>query len=101
MDGFISLGFLPRRRSRARKALQDSFGLGKTLVFFESPRRLQDTLGLILNTLGDVPICVARELTKIHEEFIRGPVSQALSHLARRPEVLGEVVLVVSGNPSL
>ena len=93
---FHFLGFLPRTASEARAMLDEVAGLSATLVLYESPKRIGETLKVLLEALGPRRACVARELTKVHEEFVRGP----LDVLATRydgAEVLGEVVLVVEG----
>jgi 16S rRNA (cytidine1402-2'-O)-methyltransferase len=76
--------------------LDEVAGLSATLVLYESPRRLGDTLALLLAALGERRACVARELTKMHEEFVRAPLSE-LGARYRDVEVKGEVVLVVEG----
>lgn len=93
---FHFLGFLPRTASEARAMLDEVAGLTATLVLYESPRRLVDTLAVLREALGDRRACVARELTKLHEEFLRGPLSSLEATLAAR-EVLGEVVVLVEG----
>jgi 16S rRNA (cytidine1402-2'-O)-methyltransferase len=93
---FHFLGFLPRTASEARTMLDEVAGLSATLVLYESPRRLVETLALLHEALGDRPACVARELTKKHEEFSRGSLSALKASWAAR-EVLGEVVIVVQG----
>ena len=64
-------------------------------MFYESPHRLQKSLNDILAVLGDRRICVAREMTKIHEEFFRGTVSEALEKYSG--EVLGEITIILEG----
>ncbi|MBL8921570.1 MAG: 16S rRNA (cytidine(1402)-2'-O)-methyltransferase [Myxococcaceae bacterium] len=93
---FHFLGFLPRTTSDARAMLEEVTGLSATLVLYESPRRVVETLSLLRSVLGDRPACVARELTKVHEEFLRGPLSTLEQTLSAR-EVLGEVVVLVNG----
>jgi 16S rRNA (cytidine1402-2'-O)-methyltransferase len=93
---FHFLGFLPRTESEARAMLDEVAGLSASLVLYESPRRLVETLARLREVLGDRPACVARELTKKHEEFLRGPLSTLEATLGAR-EVLGEVVVVVQG----
>jgi 16S rRNA (cytidine1402-2'-O)-methyltransferase len=93
---FHFLGFLPRTASEARAMLDEVAGLTATLVLYESPRRLVDTLAVLREALGDRRACVARELTKMHEEFLRAPLSSLEATLAAR-EVLGEVVVLVEG----
>lgn len=93
-DEFIFLGFLPRREGKARRLLQEVFGLGKNLVLFESPFRVQKTLELVASIDPESTVVVARELTKLHEEFLRGSVSEVQKLLQTRPEK-GEVVVVI------
>jgi 16S rRNA (cytidine1402-2'-O)-methyltransferase len=94
---FHFLGFLPRQASQARQMLDEVAGLAATLVLYESPRRVVETLALLAEALGDRRACVARELTKLHEEVLRGPLTGLRRQLEARAEVLGEVVVVVEG----
>ncbi|MGC8825740.1 MAG: 16S rRNA (cytidine(1402)-2'-O)-methyltransferase [Anaerolineae bacterium] len=95
-DRFLFLGFLPARASARRKALADTAPLPYTLVCFEAPHRLLETLEDALEILGDRRLAIARELTKVHEEFWRGTLGQALEHFrAQAPR--GEFTLVIAG----
>ena len=93
-DAFTFLGFLPRRRSERQARLREAAACPLTLVLFEAPHRLRATLEDIAAILGDRPIAVCRELTKLHEEVFRGTPSEALAHFAT-PR--GEFVLVIAG----
>ncbi len=93
-DRFRFLGFLPRRSGERRSRLLPMVESPDTLVVFEAPHRVQATLADLLTTLGDREVAVARELTKLHEEVFRGPVSEAITYFA---EPRGEFVLVVEG----
>ena len=93
---FHFLGFLPRTRADAQAMLSEVAALSATLVLYESPRRVQETLGVLRAELGDRRAVVARELTKLHETFLRGSLS-ALEAQLHGVEVLGEVVLLVEG----
>jgi 16S rRNA (cytidine1402-2'-O)-methyltransferase len=95
-DGFVYLGFLPRKASARADLLTQVAGERRTLVAYESPNRLLDALESICQTLGDRPVCVARELTKLYEEFVRGRASEALAHYRAHPP-RGEIVLVIGG----
>jgi 16S rRNA (cytidine1402-2'-O)-methyltransferase len=95
MARFTFLGFLSRRPGRMKRELTEAAALG-TVVFYESPHRIVKTLVAAREALGDVPVAVARELTKVHEEFLRGPLSQVAAALAARPKVLGEITVVLS-----
>jgi 16S rRNA (cytidine1402-2'-O)-methyltransferase len=94
---FHFLGFLPRTQSEARTMLDEVAGLSATLVLYESPRRVVETLVVLKEVLGDRVACVAREVTKLHEEFLRGSLSGLHQELSSRPEVLGEFVVLVHG----
>jgi 16S rRNA (cytidine1402-2'-O)-methyltransferase len=95
-DSFIYLGFLPRKDKALREYLHSIAGEQRTLVAYESPNRLVDTLAVILDVLGDRRACVARELSKKFEEFRRGSVSEALKHYREHPP-RGEITLVIAG----
>jgi 16S rRNA (cytidine1402-2'-O)-methyltransferase len=89
-------GFLPRGPGEKSRRLQAVSRDDRTLVFFESPSRVRATLEAIHSELGDRQMALARELTKVHEEVVRGRVSELIE--AVPDEVLGEVVLVVEGS---
>jgi 16S rRNA (cytidine1402-2'-O)-methyltransferase len=95
-DRWAFEGFLPRRAAERRARLHELAGDRRTLVLFESPKRLVATLRDVLDELGDREVAVARELTKIHEEVVRGPVSEVVEAFDGR-EPRGEVVVVLAG----
>ncbi len=95
-DRWAFEGFLPRRAGERRARLQELANDARTLVLFESPRRVVATLRDVLSELGDRRVAVARELTKLHEEVLRGRVSEVLEALAES-EPRGEVVVVLEG----
>lgn len=95
-DRFFFEGFLPHKSGARRNRVGKLAEYDHTLVFFESPHRVVKSLEDILEVLGDRPACVARELTKLHEEFIRGTVSEILRAIGGKT-VRGEIVLVVAG----
>jgi 16S rRNA (cytidine1402-2'-O)-methyltransferase len=95
-DKFIFLGYLPRKSSDRRQVLSQVSSLPFTLIFFETPHRLQAALKDLLEELGDRQIAIGREITKMHEEFFRGSISQALSHFTTTSP-RGEFTLVVAG----
>ena len=97
-DSFIYLGFLPKKASARRQLLQSLQGERRTLVAYESPNRLCDTLDDIQAVLGQRAVCVARELTKLYEEFQRGDVKTVLAHYRDNPPK-GEITLVIGGAP--
>lgn len=100
-DRFAFEGFLPSRRGPRRQRLQDMRGEARTLVFFESPRRLLATLADLVDAFGkDRPACVARELTKLHESIYRGCLESLRQDFSSGlVPVKGELVLCIGGNP--
>lgn len=98
-DAFVYLGFLPRQAAERRQLFTSVARERRTLVAYEAPHRLLESLDTLQATLGDRPVAVARELTKRHEEFFRGPVSAARAHFASK-EILGEITLVIGGAPA-
>jgi 16S rRNA (cytidine1402-2'-O)-methyltransferase len=95
-DRFAFEGFLPRRPGDRGRRLQALRHDPRTIVFFESPRRVHTLLREILTTLGDRRVAVCRELTKLHEEVVRGRAEQVLAQLDDRT-LRGEVAVVVEG----
>lgn len=95
-DSFLYLGYLPHKTSERHKRLGDVEGQPYTLVFLESPYRIVEALEDIRSILGDRRICVAREMTKMFEEYWRGNVSGAVEHFKSQPP-RGEFTLVVEG----
>jgi 16S rRNA (cytidine1402-2'-O)-methyltransferase len=96
-DAFIFLGFSPKKKGKRMDWLASLAAEPRTLVFYESPRRVMAFLDEIRSVMGDRPAVLAREMTKIHEEFIRGTCSEILTVLTDRPEVKGECTLLVDG----
>ncbi len=95
-DAFLYLGYLPRKQNDRRQYLSRVADQPYTLVFLESPHRLVASLTDMLVLLGDREICIARELTKLHEELLRGSLSAALAHFQNQP-ARGEFTLVLAG----
>ncbi|HBE80059.1 MAG TPA: 16S rRNA (cytidine(1402)-2'-O)-methyltransferase [Firmicutes bacterium] len=93
---FWFVGFLPRKKKDQSMKLGEMVKFQGTLVFYEAPHRLLATLQNIYQVLGERRIVVARELTKIHEEFLRGSLSQTLEKLSAR-ELKGEFTVLVEG----
>jgi len=93
---FHFLGFLPRKKSDRAKLLAEVEPLPSTLVLYEAPQRLADCLKDLLGALGPRRACVARELTKVHEEFVRGTLAELVERY-EGAQVLGEIVVVVEG----
>jgi 16S rRNA (cytidine1402-2'-O)-methyltransferase len=95
-DSFVYLGYLPRRSAQRKTLLGEFVRAPRTLIALEAPHRLVESLADILAVLGDRQLAVARELTKVHEEFLRGTVQDALMHF-RAHTPLGEITLVIGG----
>ncbi|MDD2920740.1 MAG: 16S rRNA (cytidine(1402)-2'-O)-methyltransferase [Anaerolineales bacterium] len=95
-DSFLYLGYLPHKANERRKAVSQVESLTYTLIFLESPHRIIDALEDLLTVLGDRKICVAREMTKMFEEYWRGEISGAMEHFKSQPP-RGEFTLVVAG----
>jgi len=93
-DQFIYIGFLPRKKGEKRRLLESVNAEPRTIVCFESPYRIGDSLEAILEKLGDRNIAVCREMTKLYEEVFRGPVSLAVTHF-KKPR--GEFTIVIQG----
>ena len=99
LDRFLFLGFLPRKTGDRRRLLEEVKSQKATLLFFEAPHRLRDTLADMVDILGpDRPIAACRELTKLYEEIWRGTLAEARREWERR-EPRGEFTLVVGGAP--
>ena len=96
LDSFYFVGFLPVRPGPRQRRLESLKEIEATLVFYESPRRLNATLEIMEKVLGDRSACVARELTKIYEEFLRFPLSR-LRSLGGECDWRGEITLLVAG----
>lgn len=92
---FLFYGFLNAKDSKQKKELESLKSIQYTLIFYESVHRLESTLQNMLAVFGDRNICICREISKIHEEFIRGKISDLLEQVS---QLKGEFVLIVEGN---
>jgi len=97
-DSFLYLGYLPHKTSERHKFIGHVANVTYTLVFLESPYRIVESLEDLLSVLGDRKICVAREMTKMFEEYWRGDISGAVAYFKSQP-ARGEFTLVVEGKP--
>ncbi|HEX8948086.1 MAG TPA: 16S rRNA (cytidine(1402)-2'-O)-methyltransferase [Dissulfurispiraceae bacterium] len=95
-EEFTFLGFLPPKTTQRRKKLAELKHESRTLVFYEAPHRILDTLGDLGEEMGERKIAVVRELTKLHEEAVRGTASEILAMVESRT-IAGEYVVVVEG----
>jgi 16S rRNA (cytidine1402-2'-O)-methyltransferase len=93
-DEFLFIGFLPARSSERRRALERLRMEDRTIILYEGPHRIAPSVADALEILGDRPACLAREITKIHEEFLRGRLSALAGSLKERP-ALGEITLLI------
>lgn len=100
-DSFVFLGFLPSKKGQRHKLLESWKALPVTLVFYEAPHRVIETLNDIDETLGPRPVVLARELTKIHEEFVRGTAAEVRDALVKQPSLRGEITLLVAKGESV
>lgn len=93
-DRFVFLGFLPRKKGKASRLLQESVKLNQTVLLYESPYRVCKTLDLLYELFGDtVEVVVARELTKKFEEILRGKI-QEVNEKLKSKEIRGEIVIL-------
>jgi 16S rRNA (cytidine1402-2'-O)-methyltransferase len=98
-DEFRFIGFLPAKSGARRKALETLLDERGTVVAYESPHRILDTLAAMAELFGTRRVVVARELTKIHEEFLRGTASEVRAELAKRASVKGEITILIEKSP--
>ncbi len=94
-DAFRFAGFLPAKSSQRRRLLEDHKDAQKTLIFYEAPHRILETLEDVHQVFGNRHVVVAREVTKMHEEFLRGRCLDVLGQLRERNEVQGEITLLI------
>jgi 16S rRNA (cytidine1402-2'-O)-methyltransferase len=95
-DAFLFKGFLPHKTKKRRDLLKQLEEVRETLIFYESPHRLSETLNDIFETLGDRDMVLTRELTKVYEEVLRGKVNEIKIQIGER-KLKGEMTLVISG----
>lgn len=97
-EEFLFVGFLPARTGERRRALERLRIEERTIILYEAPHRIAECAADALEVLGDRPACLAREVTKLHEEFLRGKLSEILKSVEERPP-RGEITLIL-GPPS-
>ncbi|MDB4939736.1 MAG: Uroporphyrin-III C/tetrapyrrole (Corrin/Porphyrin) methyltransferase [Candidatus Doudnabacteria bacterium] len=95
-DKFIFLGFVPKTEIKFSNEIQSAVDLEATIIFYESPHRINKTIGYLATTWPDAKVVVARELTKMHEEFIRGSALEVAEKLNSRQSIKGEITVVIS-----
>jgi 16S rRNA (cytidine1402-2'-O)-methyltransferase len=96
-DSFVFIGFAPKKKGKRLKYLTELSAEPRPLIFYESPQRISSLMEEIISCIGDRNAILAREMTKLHEEFVRGTVSQILKTISARTAVKGECTLVVAG----
>jgi 16S rRNA (cytidine1402-2'-O)-methyltransferase len=95
-DKYIFFGFLQKTEPKILKALEEAKQVAATAIFYESPERITKTIKIIATAYPDAQVVIARELTKIHEEFIRGTAEKVHEELSQRQSVKGEMTVLVS-----
>ncbi len=95
-DSFVFLGFLPQKGKHRREAMERIQSLDQTVILYEAPHRILATLDDLRSIIGDRQIVAAREMTKLHEEFLRGTAASIRESLAGRPAIKGEFTVVIS-----
>jgi 16S rRNA (cytidine1402-2'-O)-methyltransferase len=98
-EEFLFAGFLPARAGERRRALERLRIEDRTIIFYEAPHRIEETIAEAKEILGDRPACLAREVTKLHEEFRRGSLSELSASLAER-SARGEITLLIGPIPA-
>lgn len=93
---FVFLGFLPRSKGKIKEMISKAFSVSSVIVLYESPNRLIELLEIIYEFFGNIDCVVARELTKIHEEWLYGGVKDLLLILKNRTDIRGEITLVLN-----
>ncbi|MGH6874918.1 MAG: 16S rRNA (cytidine(1402)-2'-O)-methyltransferase [Aestuariivirgaceae bacterium] len=99
LDRFLFAGFLPARQKERQKFLEELKSLASTLIFFEAPGRIEETLLSIDAVLGPRRVAVAREMTKFHEETLRGEPREIAAQIRARSGVKGEITIIVEPPP--
>src|SRR5216683_6999297 len=93
-EEFLFVGFLPARSGERHRALERLRIEDRTIILYEAPHRVQECVADAVEVLGDRPACLAREVTKLHEEFLRGKLSEIAASLEKRP-ARGEITLIL------
>ena len=96
-DSFLFLGFLSKKQQKQKQALEAIKNQSATLIFYESPRRIKNLIATMINILGDRKAFLAREITKLHEEYIRCNLTDILKALEKKETVKGECSLFIQG----
>ena len=97
-DAFIFIGFLTKKKVKRLRQLNELASQPRTLIFYESPKRVLSLLNEVIDVMGDRRSVLAREITKLHEEIIRGRLSEIVEQLKVRSDIKGECTLLVAGS---
>ena len=97
-DSYCFVGFPSRKSGKTTRQLERFVDDPRTIIFYESPRRVLDLIDLLIKTLGNRQAALTRELTKLHEEILRGRLSAIRDQLLQKPEIKGECTLLVHGS---
>ena len=97
-DTFLFLGFLPLNKKNRKQKLEQIKESTQTTIIYEAPHKLQSTLNDLRNIISDRKIVLARELTKIHEEFIRGSIEEIIK---KSENIKGEIIILIEGKPEI
>jgi 16S rRNA (cytidine1402-2'-O)-methyltransferase len=97
---FTFFGFTPHREGQRKELYRRIKANSQTAIVYESPERVVDSLDNALEILGDIDVTVAREMTKLHEEFVSGAISEVLAELKKRSAIRGEITLVFAAAPT-
>ncbi len=95
-DKFLFTGFLPKTEPKLLRLLEEIKSIEATLIAYESPQRIAKTVGMIAKLFPDANVVVSRELTKMHEEFIRGSATEVIEQLNSKSSIKGEITILVS-----
>jgi 16S rRNA (cytidine1402-2'-O)-methyltransferase len=95
-DKFIFFGFLPKTEIKLIKLLEEAKDIGATAVFYESPQRILKTLDYIVRHFPEAKMVIAREMTKLHEEFTRGSAEEVKKIFSTKTSIKGEITVVIS-----
>lgn len=96
-DSYTFIGFPAKKKAKLTRQLETLAQEPRTIIFYESPRRLLDFIDCLLDTLGDRQAAVVRELTKIYEEILRGRLSEIRAQLLKKEEIKGECTVLIQG----
>lgn len=95
-DKFIFVGFFPKTEPKVNKLLEEAKAIAATLIAYESPQRISKTVSMIEKTFPECKLVIAREISKMHEEYLSGSPVEVLTQLKSKASIKGEIVLLIS-----